>query len=1063
MDSAPIASSSALSTAPTTGRWTYDVFLSLRGEDTRNNFVDHLYAALDQAGICTFKDDEKLQRGKSISPEIMKAIEESMVSVVIFSKNYANSSWCLEELLKIMECRDIVGQKVLPVFYDVDPSDVRGQKRSFQTAFQLHEEKLIDDNCEKVKREADCVKEIVRTILSYTESRPQGNLIGLESRIRHVKTLLHKGADDVCFIGIWGMGGIGKTTIARAVYRQISYAFDGSSFLEDVRENGSDKTGLKSLQEKLLSEILMQKDLKVKDCDDGVCQIERRLCRKKVLVVLDDVDNIKQLRFLAGARDWFGPRSRIMITTRDEHLLCYAQEKYAPELLKQTEAMKLFSRYAFMENVPPKELKELSRVVVSHTGHLPLALKVLGSHLCKRSLDFWQSALKALAKIPHNEINGALKLSYDGLNVFEKKIFLHIACFFKGGDRHYVTRILDALGFEAVSGITVLVEKSLLSIFNGYLHMHDLIQEMGQCVVRECYPNSMVWVLEEIKEVMTKINLLEAVEAIVEPLKNCRSIGCCSAELFKSMKNLRLLDIKDRFTSSEPTYFPEQLRWLNWSDYPFDALRITRDMTKLVGLSSPYGEMRQLQIDKKVIFPNLKYITLTYSMSITMFPSVSGVPNLEWLDLSCCDSLVEVHESVFVHEKIIYLNLSHCERLWNLPTCIRMKSLETLLLDDCNCLERFPEVSMGMERWSVLDIQHSRSIWALPSSIRLLTGLTTLRMGGCFGQVNKRVLLNLLIQGSLNFSYLRVLDLSCNLLDDSFPINLHTAWPSLEEFDLSRNMFTRLPTTICQHSHLKLLDLSNCENLKEVLELPPCIQFLSVCHCIFLKKIGDLSNKYKWLFKILIRGYFKLDKESQSHIANMLMKSLVQKCAAVNHRLSITVPGSKIPNWFSNKQLGNEIELYLPHNQISKMIGLALCCRLSSFYTNAITIRFKPSYEEIQPIDYIDSAHPAKYLDHMWVGYLAIDIIGNLCHGFEYENLIVSFEHQHYVVECGVCVVYKDDIEATTETESWISDYDELARNDYRGEELQHGRWSSPTFSFVHWKTSDQNSVTVHI
>lgn len=87
----------------------------------------------------------------------MKAIEESMVSVIVFSKNYANSSWCLEELVKIIECQDIMGQRVLPVFYDVDPSDVRGQKGSFQTAFQQHEVKFEDD-LEKVKRWREALK-----------------------------------------------------------------------------------------------------------------------------------------------------------------------------------------------------------------------------------------------------------------------------------------------------------------------------------------------------------------------------------------------------------------------------------------------------------------------------------------------------------------------------------------------------------------------------------------------------------------------------------------------------------------------------------------------------------------------------------------------------------------------------------------------------------------------------------------------------------------------------------------------------------------------------------------
>ncbi|GJX79708.1 TMV resistance protein N-like protein [Tanacetum coccineum] len=232
------------------------------------------------------------------------------------------------------------------------------------------------------------------------------------------------------------------------------------------------------------------------------CQIRTRLGRKKVLVVLDDVDDFKQLEFLAGAREWFGRGSRILITTRDEHLLSYAHEKYSPELLNQTEAMTLFSRYAFRENIPPNEFKELSGAILSSTGYLPLALKVLGSHFFGRNLEFWQSSLNVLTKLPHKEINEILKLSYDGLNILEKKMFLEIACFFKGYEILHVTRILDSLGFEAVSGITVMIEKSLLTIVYGKLHMHDLIQEMGQYIVKECYPDTMLWIPEEVEEVM---------------------------------------------------------------------------------------------------------------------------------------------------------------------------------------------------------------------------------------------------------------------------------------------------------------------------------------------------------------------------------------------------------------------------------------------------------------------------------------------------------------------------------------------------------------------------------
>jgi hypothetical protein len=125
--------------------WTYDVFLSFRGEDTRKNFTDHLYFALRDAGINTFRDDNELRIGEDLASELLSAIQGSKISVIVFSRNYAESRWCLEELVKIMECRRTVRQLVLPIFYDVEPSDVRHQMGSFAQAFLKHEERYLLD------------------------------------------------------------------------------------------------------------------------------------------------------------------------------------------------------------------------------------------------------------------------------------------------------------------------------------------------------------------------------------------------------------------------------------------------------------------------------------------------------------------------------------------------------------------------------------------------------------------------------------------------------------------------------------------------------------------------------------------------------------------------------------------------------------------------------------------------------------------------------------------------------------------------------------------------------
>ena len=140
-------------------QWIYDVFLSFRGEDTRLGFAAHLYEALCRRGVNTFFDDYEIRRGESISPTLVKAIEGSRCSIIILSQNYASSTWCLEELVKILECRNTMGQLVLPIFYNVDPSVVRKHERTFGEALVKHEKTLKQD-MNKVKNWSKALSEV---------------------------------------------------------------------------------------------------------------------------------------------------------------------------------------------------------------------------------------------------------------------------------------------------------------------------------------------------------------------------------------------------------------------------------------------------------------------------------------------------------------------------------------------------------------------------------------------------------------------------------------------------------------------------------------------------------------------------------------------------------------------------------------------------------------------------------------------------------------------------------------------------------------------------------------
>uniref|UniRef100_A0A7N2M279 TIR domain-containing protein n=1 Tax=Quercus lobata TaxID=97700 RepID=A0A7N2M279_QUELO len=351
-------------------QWKYDVFLSFRGEDTRNNFMDHLFIALKEKGISTFKDDEKLEKGKSLSLKLLKAIEESRLAIVILSKDYASSTWCLNELANIISCKKDIEMAVLPVFHYVDPSDVRKQMGTFAQAFVKHEEKEEKTKVDKwrdalrqvgnlsgwhlkdTRPESLDIQEIVEWIslnLKYDAfSYITKDLVGIYTRLVELESCLALGSKDVRFIGIWAMGGMGKTTLARVVYHMVSKEFEARGFIEDVREK-FEKYGLVPLQQKIIDEVLKEKNLKIEEEYDGVLKIKNRLCHKRILLILDDVDKMKQLKMLAGEHDWFGSGNRIIITTRDAHLLEAHQvdEIYEVQGLNDENALQLFSSKAF--------------------------------------------------------------------------------------------------------------------------------------------------------------------------------------------------------------------------------------------------------------------------------------------------------------------------------------------------------------------------------------------------------------------------------------------------------------------------------------------------------------------------------------------------------------------------------------------------------------------------------------------------------------------------------------------------------------------------------------------
>ena len=325
------------------------------------------------------------------------------------------------------------------------------------------------------------IKKIVKVIGDKVNRRALSVtpfLIGIYPQVENINLWLQDEAVDVKVVGICGMGGIGKSTIAKVVYNLNKGKFDASSFLANIRERSQEQNALVNLQKQLLSDI--GKEERISCIDDGILKIAAATCCKRLLIVLDDVDHFDQLNAMFGMRKLFSPGSRIIVTTRNEGLLNprYIHKVHQVKHLNFEESLELFSWHAFGQDHPIEDYLEHSQRLVCHCGGLPLALEVLGSSLSWKSVNVWESALKKLKEIPDGQILRKLRISYDSLqDDHDKELFLHIACFFVEWDMDWVITILDECDFHTTFGIQNLIDRCLLAVNNSNkLTMHQWLQ-----------------------------------------------------------------------------------------------------------------------------------------------------------------------------------------------------------------------------------------------------------------------------------------------------------------------------------------------------------------------------------------------------------------------------------------------------------------------------------------------------------------------------------------------------------------------------------------------------------
>ncbi|GLJ44526.1 hypothetical protein SUGI_0934850 [Cryptomeria japonica] len=861
----------------------YDVFINHRGIDTKRTIASTIYHTLDCMGLRVFLDKEELQLGDFLPATINYAMRSASLHIAIFSKKYAQSPWCLAELSFMLK----TGTKIIPIFYDVQPRDLRWVGRGgsiYASSFAQHEKsgrysslqldqwksalhnvsfycgwelnKLNNDEGRLLKNIVNVVLEVVKNVPLEVAKHP----VGLDETVADFEEAAFKSVEcteNVKIVGIVGMGGCGKTTLAKDLYNRKISSFQGSSFLFDVRDAAA-KNMLHKLQKKLLEDLLHVTGLTFDSISQGKGVLAYRLRFIRVLIVLDDIDHMDQIDALLPAKDNLGAGSLIIVTTRDMEVLTCSSIKsiYKMGGLDRSNARQIFCWHAFLQPCPTHGFEDLVEQFLNACNGLPLSLKVLGGHLYGKSKVYWKSQLQKISRILPDNIKQKLRVSYDALDEEEQEIFLDIACFFIGEKKGLAITIWDGSGWSGLHSLETLVNKSLVELdYRNHIRMHDHLRDLGREIATKQTPCRFWFQFQKqpkerlpIRGIMAAITIYADFEEYphcmshyTPPFQDCMKLLVGNTSNTTSSLGLQLLVVKGNYFSQQFAELSRDLLWLRWFDFQHTRLPSWLSLRNLNVLElHDAGALEDLwEPNGDAPFPELRELIITSSPDkfiLQSFPtSIGSLEHLKKMAL-----LGGLNSGEF--------------KIRGLPEEFsNLQSLEHLELRYCTMLASLPTHFGDLTNLRHVDLYFCKQLTALPVSFKQLTQLQYLDLSVCLNLTLKNDILE-------NITKLEVLKFTfCQKLHE-LPHKL-TNQAYLRELYLDGTSIKELPANIDKLSKLEVLKVGSpfLRSLPMSLGNLSCLTRLTINHCPKLKYLPESLGHLGHL-EYLKLGWSELDE-----------------------------------------------------------------------------------------------------------------------------------------------------------------------------------------------------------